>query len=103
MCSQLVCISNLSQGSTPLGGMRCSLNIPGHPIIASKKLIMLPVNEMEKKNAISDDYISNHFKEITPLCSLIFQKQETREMSHTNLTGVIRKNLGGGTLSLFSL
>ena len=54
---------------------------------------MLPVNEMEKKNAISDDYISNHFKEITPLCSLIFQKQESREMSHTNLTGVIRKNL----------
>ena len=66
--------------------MRCSLNIPGHPIIASKKLIMLPVNEMEKKNAISDDYISNHFKEITPLCSLIFQKQESREMSRQDKT-----------------
>ena len=65
MCSQLICISNLSQGSTPLGGMRCSLNIPGHPIIASKKLIMLPSNEMEK-TATSDDYISDHFQDTTP-------------------------------------
>ena len=91
-----------SQGSTPLGGMRCSLNIPGHPIIASEKLIMLPSNEMGK-TATSDDYISNHFQDTTLLCSLIFQKQESREMSHTNLTGLIRKNLRGGTLSLFSL
>ena len=91
-----------SQSSTPLGGMRCSLNIPGHPIIASEKLIMLPSNEMGK-TATSDDYISNHFQDTTLLCSLIFQKQESREMSHTNSTGLIRKNLRGGTLSLFSL
>ena len=102
MCSQLICISNSSQGSTPLGGMRCSLNIPGHPIIASKNVIMLPSNEMEK-TATSDDYNSNHFQDATLLCSLIFQKQESREMSHTNLTGLIRKNLKGSTLSLFSL
>ena len=85
MCSQLICISNSSQGSTPLGGMRCSLNIPGHPIIASKNVIMLPSNEMEK-TATSDDYNSNHFQDATLLCSLIFQKQESREMSRTNLT-----------------
>ena len=35
--------------------MRCSLNIPGHPIIATKMLIKLPSNEMEK-TATSDDY-----------------------------------------------
>ena len=90
MCSQLICISNSSQGSTPLGGMRCSLNIPGHPIIASKNVIMLPSNEMEK-TATSDDYNSNHFQDATLLCSLIFQKQESIEMSRTNLTGLIRK------------
>ena len=78
------------------------MNIPGHPIIAIKKLIKLSSNEMEK-NATSDDYISNHFQDTTLLCSHIFQKQESREMSHTNLTGLIRKNLKGGTLSLFSL
>ena len=78
------------------------MNIPGHPIIAIKKLIKLPSNEMEK-NATSDDYISNHFQDTTLLCSLTFQKQESREMPHTNLTGLIRKNLRGGTLSLFSL
>ena len=43
-----LCISNSSQGLTPLGGMRCSLNIPGHPIIATERLIKLPLNEMEK-------------------------------------------------------
>ena len=43
-----------SQGSTPIGGMRCSLNIPGHPIIASKNVIMPPSNGMEK-TATSDD------------------------------------------------
>ena len=37
-----------SQCSTPLGGMRCSLNIPGHPIINSKNVIMLPSNGREK-------------------------------------------------------
>ena len=67
-----------------------------------KNVIMLPSNGMEK-TATSDDYISNHFQDTTLLCSLIFQKQESREMSHTNLTGLIRKNLRGGTLSLFSL
>ena len=77
---------------TPLGGMRCSLNVPGHPIIASKKLILLPSNEMEK-TATSDGYISNHFQDTTLLCSLIFHKQESREMSHTNLTGLIRIKL----------
>ena len=102
MCSQLICISNSSQGSTPLGGMRCSLNIPGHPIIATERLMKLPSNEMEK-TATSDDYISNHFQDTTLLCSLTFQKQESREMLYTNLTGLIRKNLRGGTLSLFSL
>ena len=102
MCSQLICISNSSQGSTPLGGMRCSLNIPGHPIIASKNVIMLPSNEMEKTTT-SDDYISNLFQDTTLPSSLIFQKQDSRELSHTNLTGLIRKNLRGGTLSLFSL
>ena len=40
----------------------------------------------------------NHFQDTNLLCSLIFQKQESR-----NLTGLIRKNLRGGTLSLFSL
>ena len=78
------------------------MNIPGHSIIAIKKLIKLPSNEMGK-NATSDDYISNHFQDTTLLCSLTFQKQESREMLHTNLTGLIRKNLRGGTLSLFSL
>ena len=102
MFSQLICISNSSQGSTPLGGMRCSLNIPGNPIIASKNVIMLPSNEMEK-TATSDDYISNNFQDTTLLCSLTFQKQESREMSRTNLTGLIRKNLKGDTLTLFSL
>ena len=63
---------------------------------------MLPSNEMEK-TATSDDYNSNHFQDATLLCSLIFQKQESREMSHTKLTGLLRKNLKGGTLSLFSL
>ena len=67
-----------------------------------KNVIMLPSNEMEE-TATSDDYNSNHFQDATLLCSLIFQKQESREMSHTNLTGLIRKNLKGGTLSLFSL
>ena len=32
----------------PLGGMRCSLNILGHPIITSKNVIMLHSNGMEK-------------------------------------------------------
>ena len=67
-----------SQGLTPLGGIRCSVNIPGHPIIAIERLIKLPPNEMEK-TATSDDYISNHFQDTTLLCSLIFQKQESRE------------------------
>ena len=53
---------------------------------------MLPSNEMEK-TATSDDYNSNHFQDATLLCSLIFQKQESREMSRTNLTGLIRKKL----------
>ena len=78
------------------------MNIPGHPKIAIKKLIKLPSNEMGK-NVTSDDYISNHFQDTTLLCSLTFQKQESREMPHTNLMGLIRKNLRGGTLSLFSL
>ena len=56
-----------------------------------------------EKTATSDDYISNIFQETTLPCSLIFQKQDSRELSHTNLTGLIRKNLRGGTLSLFSL
>ena len=72
----------------PLGGMRCSLNIPGHPIITIKKLIKLPSNEMEKTTT-SDDYISNHLQDTTLLCSLTFQKQESREMLYTNLTGLI--------------
>ena len=63
---------------------------------------MLPSNEMEKTET-SDDYISNHFQDTTLLCSLIFQKQKSREMPHTNLTGLIRKNLRSDTLSLFSL
>ena len=82
--------------------MRCSLNIPGHPTIAPERLIVLPYNEMEN-TATSDDYISNHFQDTTLICSLTFQKQESRQMLYTNLTGLIRKNLRGGTLSLFSL
>ena len=78
------------------------MNIPGYPIIAITKLIKLPSNEMGK-SVTSDDYISNHFQDTTLLCSLTFQKQESREMPHTNLMGLIRKNLRGGTLSLFSL
>ena len=65
-----------------------------NPIIVSKKLIMLPSNEMGK-TVTSDNYISNHFEDTTLLCSLIFQKQESREMSHTNLTGLIKKKLKG--------
>ena len=80
-----------SQALTPLGGMKCSLNIPEHPIIATKKLIKLPLTEMEK-TATSDNYISNHFLDTTLLCSLIAQKQESREMPQTNLTGLIRNN-----------
>ena len=49
-----------------------------------------PSNEMEKTTT-SDDYISNHFQGTTLVCSLIFQKQESREMSHTNFTGLIKK------------
>ena len=56
-----------------------------------------------EKTETSNDYISNHFQDKTLLCSLIFQKQESREMPHTNLMGLIRKNLRGGTLSLFSM
>ena len=78
------------------------MNIPGYLIIAITKLIKLPSNEMGK-SVTSDDYISNHFQDTTLLCSLTFQKQESREMPHTNLMGLIRKNLRGGTLSLFSL
>ena len=74
--------------------MRCSLNIPGHPTIAPEWLIKLPSNEMEKI-ATSDDYISNHFQDTTLLCSLTFQKQESREMLYTNLTGLIRKKPKG--------
>ena len=47
--------------------------------------------EWNGKTEISDDYISTHFQDTTLLCSLIFQKQESREMSRTNLTGLIRK------------
>ena len=60
------------------------------------------LNEMEK-TATSDDYISNHFQDTTLLCSLTFQKEESIDMQYTNLTGLVRKNLRGGTLSLFSL
>ena len=38
----VIWISNLSQGLTPLGGMRCKLNISGHLIIATKKLLKIP-------------------------------------------------------------
>ena len=46
-----------------------------------------------EKTATSDNYISNHFPDTTLLCSLVFQKQESREMPHTNLTGLVQKNL----------
>ena len=84
ICMQIswLCISNSSQGLTPLGGMRCSRN---------------------GKTATSDDYIFNHFQDTTLLCSLTFHKQESREMPYTNLTGLILKNLRGSTLNLFSL
>ena len=48
MCSQLISISNSSQGFTPLGGMSRSLNTPGHPIMATKRLLKLPSTEMKK-------------------------------------------------------
>ena len=85
-----------------LGGMRCSLNIPGHVIIAMKKLIKLPLTKKEK-TATSDNYISNHFPDTTLLCLLIVQKHESREMPQTNLMGLIRNNSSGCTLSLFSV
>ena len=44
----------------PPDGTRCLLNIPGHLIIAIKKIIKLPSNEMEK-TATSDNYIVNNF------------------------------------------
>ena len=62
---------------------------------------MLPT-EMEK-TATSHDYISNHFPDATLLCSHIVQKQESWEIPRRNLTDLIRNNLRGGTLSLFSL
>ena len=53
-----------------LGGMRCPLNIPGHVIIAMKKLIKLPLTKKEK-TATSDNYISNHFQiQLYFVCSL---------------------------------
>ena len=48
-----------------------------------ERLIKLPSNEMEKTET-SDDYISDHFQDTTLLCSLAFQKQESREMLYTN-------------------
>ena len=58
--------------------------------------------EMEK-TATSHNYISNHFPDATLLCSHIVQKQELWEIPRRNLTDLIRNNLRGGTLSLFSL
>ena len=62
--------------------------------------------EMEK-TATSHNYISNHFPDATLLCSHIVQKQESWEIPRRNLmkvfTSLIRNNLRGGTLSLFSL
>lgn len=58
--------------------------------------------EMEK-TATSHNYISNHFPNATLLCSYIVQKQELWEIPRGNLTDLIRNNLRGGTLSLFSL
>ena len=73
----------------PPDGTRCLLNIPGHLIIAiKKKLIKLPLNEMEN-TATSDNHIVNNFPDTSLLCLLIFQKKKSREMPHTNLTGLI--------------
>ena len=47
------------------------------------------------ETATSDDYISNHFQDTTLLCSLTSQKQESREMFYTNLTGLILKKPKG--------
>ena len=58
--------------------------------------------EMEK-TATSHNYISNHFPDATLLCSHIVQKQESWEIPRRNLMDLIRNNLRGGTLSLFSL
>ena len=58
--------------------------------------------EMEK-TATSHNYISNHFPDATLLCSHIVQKQEFWQIPRGNLTDLIRNNLRGGTLSLFSL
>ena len=58
--------------------------------------------EMEK-TATSYNYISNHFPDATLLCSHIVQKQESWKIPRRNLTDLIRNNLRGGTLSLFSL
>ena len=44
MCSQLICINISRQGLTPVGGMRCSLNTPGHPIITTKKVDKAPLD-----------------------------------------------------------
>ena len=44
--------------------------------------------------------ISNSSQGLTPLDGLILI---SREMPYTNLTGLILKNLRGGTLNLFSL
>ena len=61
----------------PPDGTRCLLNIPGHLIIAiKKKLIKLPLNEMEN-TATSDNYIVNNFPDTSLLCLLIFQKQKS--------------------------
>ena len=56
-----------------------------------------------EKTATSDNYISNHFPDTKLLCSLLVQKQESREMAQTNLMGLIRNNQRGGTRSLLSL
>ena len=54
-----------------------------------------------ENTATSDNHIVNNFPDTSLLCLLIFQKKKSREMPHTNLTGLILKKRGG-TLSLFS-
>ena len=88
---------------TPLGEvMRCSLNIPGHPIIATEKIIKLPSNEMEK-TATSDDYISNHFSRYNSTLFAHFPETRVKRNASYKLNGSNSKKLKGWYAKLVSL
>ena len=54
------------------------------------------------KTATSNNYICNHFPDTTLVCSLIVQKQESREMPLRNWTGLIQNSPKGRYVKLIS-